>query len=658
MKKLAAGSLMVLCQILCLLMPAKQAKAQENDAFQKRGSVAETFQPLPFFEVVPLGWIKEQIQDNLKGFTGHLDSLVPDLILRDDIYGKDRLSRHTKSKDVGAITENAELQAQFLWWNSETQSNWRDGYIRSAILTMDQPHIARAKQYILKMLSTQDSDGYLGIYDKDLRYKFDNENGELWAKTTLLRGMLAWYYFTRDFTILKAIESCVNNVILNYPAYKSHPFHSVNPDAGGVTHGLAFTDILQELWRINGKPEYRDYCLFLYKDFSEAVLNEDAQFMKLMDTTLPLKGHGVHTYEHLRSLAAAYYTSANPGLKTALKNFLGKIALETSASGGPAGDEWIGGRKADATSRGYEYCSMHELLNSYTDLLAKTGEADFGEMAEKLFFNAAQGSRNPFESSIAYLKTDNSYSMCGGLNGDTTVKTQTRYKYSPVHQDVAVCCVPNAGRIAPYYVQSMWMKDGKALIATLLGPCEVETSIMGKRVNIEEQTAYPYDYKVTFVVTTHETEFDLKIRRPSWATKLVVSEEYREDKGYILIHKRWKGEESVSIQFFPEAAVRQDINGEYFYTYGPLVLARPLQSIGIQTKTYPLKEFRDMHYRPLTTNVLEYANEGVKQTKPGRLEFNTALYNPVSRKNEPVILIPMGQTILRQVTFKPKSEEK
>ncbi|MCX6285982.1 MAG: glycoside hydrolase family 127 protein [Bacteroidetes bacterium] len=638
-------------------MPVKQSEAQVYDAFQKKGSVPEAFQPLPFFEVVPLGWIKEQIQENLNGFTGHLDSLVPDLIIRDDIYGKDRLSKHVKAKDVGAITENGELQSQFLWWNSETQSNWRDGYIRSAILTMDQTYLSRAKGYIRRMLTTQDTDGYLGIYDKDLRYKFDNENGELWAKTTLLRGMLAWYYFTRDFTILKAIEAAVGNVMVNYPAYKSYPFHSVNPDAGGLTHGLAFTDVLEELWRITGKIEYRDYCLFLYNDFSEQMLNEDAQYSKLMDTTLPLKGHGAHTYEHLRALASAFYASANPKLKTALKNFLGKISHTTTASGGPVGDEWIAGRKADATGRGYEYCSIHELLNSYTDLLAKTGDADFGELTEKLFFNAAQGARNPFESSIAYLKTDNSYSMCGGLNGDTTIKTQTRYKYSPVHQDVAACCVPNAGRIAPYYVQSMWMKDSKGLIAVLLGPCEVETNCKGKRINIEEQTAYPYEYSVTFIITAVDSEFDLKVRRPSWAKKITVSEEYSDDRGYIVIHKRWQGEKSVSIQFFPDVQLRQDLNGEYYYTYGPLVLARPIQSIGVQTKTYPLKGFRDMHYRPLTLNVLEYANEKVKQVKQDKLEFTTVLYNPVSRKTEPVILIPIGQTILRQVTFKPKSED-
>jgi len=654
MKIVFACILLMPCQIL---MSIDRSHAQENKAFQKTGGIPESFQTLPFSEVSPLGWIREQIVDNLNGFTGHLDSLVPDLIIRDDIYGKDRLSRHIKSKDVGAITENGELQAQFLWWNSETQSNWWDGFIRSASLAGDKDQLARIAQYVRRILATQDEDGYLGIYDRELRYKFDNENGELWAKTTLLRGLLAWYELTKDYKLLNAIESAVGNVMTNYPVNASHPFHSVNPDAGGLTHGLAFTDVLEELWRITGKQEYRDYCIFFYRDFSEQALNEDAQYSKLTDTSLLLKGHGVHIYEHLRSVAAAYYASGNPALKKALKNFLQKISLTTTASGGPVGDEWIAGRKADATMRGYEYCSIHELLNSYTDLLAKTGEADFGEFSEKLFFNAAQGSRNPFESSIAYLKTDNSYSMCGGLNGDTTVKTQTRYKYSPVHQDVAVCCVPNAGRIAPYFVQNMWMRDEQGLVAALLGPCEVETSFKGKRVDIEEQTGYPYDNTIVFTVKTFDTEFDLKIRRPSWAKKITVSEEYRIDRGYIVIHKRWQGEQTVSIQFYPEIMIKQDLNSEYYYTYGALILARPIQGIGKQTKTYPLKGFRDMQYRPGKMSVLEFADEKIKQVKDNQLEFTTSLYNPLSRKIEPAILIPLGQTILRQVTFKPKSEE-
>ena len=115
-------------------------------------------------------------------------------------------------------------------------------------------------------------------------------------------------------------------------------------------------------------------------------------------------------------------------------------------------------------------------MDSYADLLGKTGSVGYGDKVERLFFNAAQGARDPHASCIAYLKTDNSYAMTGGRNGDSTDPRQTRYTYSPVHQDVAVCCVPNAGRIAPYFVEHMWMRNADGLTATLLGPCTVHST--------------------------------------------------------------------------------------------------------------------------------------------------------------------------------------
>ena len=166
------------------------------DSFKKIKPLTERFETISFSAIKPTGWLKKEIEKNLSGFTGHLDSLVPSLMIDDDIYGKNRLTKKVKSKDVGALSNGGDWQVQFLWWNSESQSNWRDGYIRSTILVNNQQYLSRIKKYIDKILSTQDADGYLGIYDKDLRYHFNNENGELWAKTTLLRGLLAWYEYT------------------------------------------------------------------------------------------------------------------------------------------------------------------------------------------------------------------------------------------------------------------------------------------------------------------------------------------------------------------------------------------------------------------------------------------------------------------------------
>jgi uncharacterized protein len=216
-------------------------------------AIEQALQPLPFGTIKPKGWLKKEIQRNLDGFTGHLDSLAPDLILKDDIYGKDRLSKEVKNKNVGAISDAGDWQAQFLWWNSETQSNWLDGLMRSAILTNDTQMMGKAETIIRRLLATQDADGYIGIYDKNLRYRFEDENGELWSKATLYRALLAWYEYSKDKQVLDAVVKATDDVMKNYPVQASHPFYSKNPNAGGLTHGLVFTDILERLYFLTGE---------------------------------------------------------------------------------------------------------------------------------------------------------------------------------------------------------------------------------------------------------------------------------------------------------------------------------------------------------------------------------------------------------------------
>lgn len=650
MRKLLNRLLSALTAILTVTC-AQEKPAQPTSPFDKVKAIEEKYKPLLITEIRPEGWLKKQIVENLDGFVGRLDTLVPKLTREDKIYGENRLTKKVKSKDVGALGVAGDWQVQFLWWNSETQSNWRDGYIRSAILLNDQQHVKKLQDYVDYILSTQDEDGYLGIYDKDLRYTFDNENGELWAKSSLLRGLLAWYEYTNDEKILLAIERAVQNVMDNYPVNDSHPFYSKQPNVGGTSHGLTITDVFESLYRITGKEAYRDYCLFLYKDFSEQTLNEDAQYAKLVNDTLMLNGHGVHTYEHIRSVAAAYVASGNPELKHALDHFLEKVEMETTASGAAVGDEWIGSRKADATKRGYEYCSIHELMHSYIELFIKSGDKSFIDKAEKIFLNAAQGARHPNESCVAYLKSDNSFYMTGGLNGDSTDKNQTRYTYSPVHQEAAVCCVPNAGRIAPYYVQNMWLKGEHALVASLLGPSEVKTQLDGETVVIKEQTNYPFENIIQFEVTTADVAFELKIRKPDWADKLSVNADYELEDGFIVINKKWNGTQTIKVEFIPEVVVRQDINNENYFTYGALVLALPIESVEEKTKTFPVPGFNNLKYAPKNLVVYEYANEPVS-IDVHTLRFKTSLLNPVSKQKESVELIPMGQTILRQVTFK------
>lgn len=626
-----------------LLILSMKTYAQNN---------AEIFQSLPFGSIKPTGWLKEQMQKDVNGFVGNLDKIVPELI-NDPIYGTGRLHKNSKTKDLGNHKEgDAAGDEQYKWWNSETQSNWWDGYIRNVFLLNDKNGMDKVKKYVSYILSTQDKDGYIGIYDKELRYKFNSENGELWSKATLYRGLLAYYECTKDEKVFVAVESAVENVMLNYPINASSPFNSGTSFNGGVSHGLTFTDVLERLYYHTKNEKYRQYALFLYNDFSNTYQSEeDVQLKNILNPNYKLKSHGVHTFEHIRTLIIAKYASQNIELSKPLNTYLERIKNATTISGGAIGDEWIAERHADVTNTGYEYCSLQELLDSYCLLIQKTGNATIGDDIENLFYNAAQGSRNPKHSCIAYLKTDNSFEMLGTKNGEVEPqRKQTRYKYSPAHQDVAVCCNPNAGRISPYFVQNSWMKENeKTLVALLLMPNIVETSINENKITIENYTNYPYANNFQFRITqTKPTNFILKIRKPSWVKSIKTNEKYFIENEFIVIEKTFAENDVVNIAFETEIAIKTEKPNSYYFSYGALLYALPIKATEIAGKTY-INNFVDYMYLPKNASNFKF-KRNIKSIYTKNI-IQTQLFNPSSNKLENVTLIPFGKTILRQVTF-------
>lgn len=619
---------------------------------QAQHKEAEKYQILPFGSIKPSGWIKTQMQKDVDGFVGNLDKLVPDLI-NDPIYSTGRLHKNSKVKDLGNNKEgDAEGSDQYKWWNSETQSNWWDGYIRNVILINDKTGLEKVKTYVEAVLKSQDADGYIGIYDKELRYNFNSENGELWSKATMYRGLLAYYEYSKDEKVWNALVKAVANVMTNYPINNSSPFSSGKAFNGGVSHGLTFTDVLDKMYQITGDTKYTDYALFLFQDFSSTYQSEkDVQLTNILNPNYKLQSHGVHSYEHLRPLIVAAYASKNSELQKALEIYIRRIEQATTLTGGAIGDEWIAERNADATHIGYEYCSLHELLDSYSVLLQKQGNAKTAEMIETIFYNAAQGSRNPDHSCIAYLKTDNSYEMLGTKNGEVEPnRNQTRYKYSPAHQDVAVCCNPNAGRITPYFIEKSWLKESEnILVNALLLPNIMETKIENQSVKIETITEYPFENKFTFKISNPNfVQPIIKIRKPSWVTKVITNENYVMENDFIVIDRKIGKEDTIQIEFSTEVQTKEDAKKEKYFSYGALFYAKPIESIELIGKSY-FTNFNDLTYRPKNTNRFQYIEDNQAKFRSGVITLKAR--NTTTQQIENITLIPFGKTILRQVSF-------
>uniref|UniRef100_UPI00263425B2 beta-L-arabinofuranosidase domain-containing protein n=1 Tax=Winogradskyella sp. TaxID=1883156 RepID=UPI00263425B2 len=526
--------------------------------------------------------------------------------------------------------------------------------------------IAQSHDIIKNLLASQDDDGYIGIYKPNLRYQHEGSNGELWAQTTAFRTMLAYYEFTKDKTVLEAVEKGMKVTMNSYGESSKNPFYLKNA-FGGVTHGLMLTDVCETLHRITKNQTYQDYATYLYKAFSTYSINRsfnDLRYPYLKEKDSLFEGHGVHTYEHIRTMVNAYYNTGYPELKEAYDNMLAKLEPCILPSGAGHGNEWILKMKAHPTNTSSEYCTMLELRNSYGSLIQKTGDIEFADAAEKLTYNAMMGFRNKQGTAITYGKADNCFVLDGHHHENGEAKADPRYKYSPTHSEPAVCCVPNYTRNFTYFLEQMWMKKDDGIAVTMFGPSELTTDVDGADISIEQITNYPMSDEVVFRLKMKEPKtFNLYIRKPNWSDALISEMDLGDLKdGFYNISKEWKNGDEFTITFKNDIKQYKALNDESYLQRGPVVYAFDISHMEKVIKTYPKENYNDYYCFPtsedfkdlkLTTdskfNLEAASNTG--SFYESRWDLEGSLYNSTNNKNQNVTLIPMGKTVLRRVTF-------
>lgn len=656
--------------------------------------------PVPERDVRPGGWIRAQLCADLDaGFVGQLDRLAPDLLVDDEIFGRDRLRRGMPQKDLGALSDDAAWEAQFQWWNAETQGNWRDGWLHHSLWAGGAGDRAAAQAWVGRILSTQDADGYLGIHAPELRFPEHGEHGELWAQAVLLRALLGYERHTGDERVVRAVRRAVHRTMQGYPLGASAPFGR-DASFGGVTHGLMFTDVLWELAGRTGDTRYLDYAAWLYASFAtSSAATGDARAADLLDPDVGFRGHGVHTYEHWRALTVAAVAASGGGASAGVgagvasamsahvldvaaldAAFGSKLAAALTPVGGPNGDETCHAH-GSPDDTGYELCSVQELLHGYGLRVETTGEVGLGDRMESVLFNVAFGMRDPTAPRVAYLKTDNSRSMTGPLDLRPATGNgvpQTRYRYSPLHREAAVCCVPNWGRLLPTYLRYQWLL-GRAggqpqVVALLFGDGEVRTTVDDVPVAIRQSTTYPAETDVRFTIeAARPVGFSLGLRRPGWAGDVdirgVAGERVHLEPSLVRIEGPWAARTTIEVAFRARSEVRALSGGRRVIARGPLLYALPLPGSREVVRTYPVADtaavFADVLVRPGDTRpdpILPAAPAPRPAAVPPwsdaagalhawqRLGLAVDMVDDSGTRGERR-LVPMGATLLRVVAF-------
>lgn len=655
--------------ILCYLsLSSCNNKRPENFSFEEPARVSYT--RLHPGEVRPSGWIQHQMKRDLEsGFAGHLDELTK--TAGDSLFIKHRTIKwdggHWKT-DQRFINRPGDIR----WYDGETEGNWRLGLTEMAFLGDVEKSMEKISGYLDKVIDKSQSNGYIGMFGPQLRY---NSIGDLWSQSLILKCLLSYYELTHEERVLNAVINAVDQMFKAYGVFSKHEnLFDINRNG----HSLAsYTDVAEQLYKITGQEKYTRFIEILYKDFNDSKMIEgspksgrrsnDAKLNNLLDLNQRFQGHAVHVVEHIRTLAFLQYCFRDSiKYEWAFENAMKKLGQCLTPSGACIGDEWINRRTGDPEI-GYEYCTMTELLATYTSAIEKTGNVALADNTENLVFNAAQGARSSDGKGISYISTDN------------RLRAEAKYHYySPTHEEGAVCCNPNAVKLMPLFVQNMWMRYNldhqEGLACLLFGPSVVSTNINGQQVTIKERTQYPFELSFVFTLELNSPmTFPLYLRIPGWVEDIEITKaegvKIRQIENALLLNKKWENGDSFKVDFKTSVKHHVTSKDEYYFSHGPLLFALNINEEGrvLERSNCKLPGFDDIAFIP-NKNELPKWKYSIEKQKLNHFQFRSntsgssyswdspkvSLQGELRNKEgeiKKVVLVPFGNTILRRLTF-------
>ena len=266
---------------------------------------------------------------------------------------------------------------------------------------------------------------------------------------------------------------------------------------------------------------YRAYLLTqkpAFKNFAEIWFYHD-YWNKFASTSAPENAHGVHAYSHVNTFSSAamhYAVTGDPVHLRILRNaydFLQNTQCFATGGYGPA--ERILptngnlGKSLEGRIDSFETpCGSWAGFKLSRYLMEFTGEARFGDWAERLLYNGIGAALPITGAGKHFYYADYRFGA---------VKYYSRQPYT--------CCSGTYIQDVADYHNLIYYRDAEGLYVNLYVPSEVTWSRpQGAKVKVVQNTAYPEDETSTFTLSmSQSSEFALNFRIPAWACEASVA---------------------------------------------------------------------------------------------------------------------------------------
>lgn len=574
-------------------------------------------QALPIPQVMPQGWLKKQMEIQMKGLTGRLYEVW-------DSVG-------SYSGWLGGTGENWERAPYYL-----------DGLLPLAYYLKDEEHWKLACRFVEWTLKSQDEKGNFGPVESKEDY---------WSRFVMLKVLIQYYEIKKEQRVLEFFgkyfqylyyeirkrpmtqwsKARIGDLLYSISWYYEKNSNEYLLELVDILReqALDWVDILEEFPFVRPTAYYYDWKKIAghyESDEFDGVMNYHTNHV--VNVTMGFKYPAMLSYFYDDK---DYEAISIKGMETVEK-------YHGVATGAINGDEHLSGNNP---SQGSELCSVVEYMFSLETMLEMFGNPYFGDKLEKLAYNALPGTISEDFMSHQYLQQANQI-ICSKekRNWFNNKEDSNLFGLEPNFG----CCTANMHQGWPKFVKSLWYRENADTIISMVhAPCTLNTVVAGTEFKITQRTEYPFRSKITYLIEKgSNTDAILKIRIPGWCNFFSVyknKEVYQKEKqGAFVCIKGLRQEDIIEIQFDMEIRKTYWFHNSMAVERGPLVYA-----LDMEEQWVPIKEVAEIKdYEIHSKSLWNYAiseNEKIVEEEGQIGEI------PFSKQNVPVILKAMGKTL-------------
>ncbi|GLX66804.1 beta-L-arabinofuranosidase domain-containing protein [Paenibacillus glycanilyticus] len=506
---------------------------------------ATTFAELPLGAIKPQGWLKDQLDIQAKGMTGHLDEFWP--------------SVRPNSGWLGGTGESWERGPYYL-----------DGLLPLAYLLEDERLIEKVKPWIEWTLGSGREDGQFG----------PSTNDDWWSRT-------------REPFLLELARLIGEQTEDWKGLYEQYPY-----------------------WYRQTSFDHRVHVVNVAMSFKQPALR------------------------FLLSGETADLESVYTGIRSVM-NYHGQV------NGMFSGDEWLAGTHP---SQGTELCAVVEYMYSLEHLVRITGDGYFGDLLEKVAYNALPAAISPDWKVHQYDQQANQI-MCTHAKRNWTENNNEANMFGI--EPHFGCCTANMHQGWPKFAARLWMsaEDG-GLAAISYAPCLIATKVgqgNGTAASIQVETSYPFLDTVKISVNPEmPVRFPVKLRIPSWCaapTLLINGERYQlhVERGFASIDRIWQKGDELLLTLPKTARLVPRANGAAGVQYGALMLVIPVKEQWQKHRTFPPYDDWELYPASPWNYGLQLNEESAAEL--GHVFANEIVRQPFSAEHPPLRMQVSGRRI-------------